>query len=119
MGEHENDVKRYVELREVCQRNKTEALPRTGVLQPLPLPNLILEDWTMDFIEGLPKVGGFDAIMIMVDRTSKMAHFSTMKHPFMVKQVAEKFIEEVISKHGIPNSIVTNHYKIFSSHFWT
>ncbi|TYK02193.1 putative integrase [Cucumis melo var. makuwa] len=99
-----NDVKRYVELREVCQRNKTEALPPTGVLQPLPLPNLILEDWTMDFIEGLPKVGGFDAIMIMVDRTSKMAHFTTMKHPFMVKQVAENHEDITKEKYNIPSS---------------
>ncbi|TYK19775.1 ty3-gypsy retrotransposon protein [Cucumis melo var. makuwa] len=45
-----NDVKKYVEQCEICQRNKTEALAPAGLLQPLPLPNLILEDWTMDFI---------------------------------------------------------------------
>lgn len=44
--------------------------------------------------------------MVVVDQLSKMAHFITLKHPFTVKQVAEKLIEEVVSKHGIPNSIV-------------
>ncbi|TYK23012.1 Transposon Tf2-6 polyprotein [Cucumis melo var. makuwa] len=97
-----NDVKKYVEQCEICQRNKTKALAPAGLLQPLPLPNLILEDWTMDFIEGLPKAGGYDSIMVVVDRL-KMAHFITLKHPFTAKQVAEKFVEEIISKHGIPN----------------
>ncbi|KAA0043304.1 Retrotransposable element Tf2 [Cucumis melo var. makuwa] len=113
-----NDVKKYVEQCEICQRNKTEALAPAGLLQPLPLPNLILEDWTMDFIEGLPKAGGYDSIMVIVDRLSKMAHFITLKHPFTAKQVAEKFVEEIISKHGIPNSIVTDRDKIFLNHFW-
>ncbi|TYK05651.1 Retrotransposable element Tf2 [Cucumis melo var. makuwa] len=113
-----NDVKKYVEQCEVCQRNKTEALAPAGLLQPLPLPNLILEDWTMDFIEGLPKAGGYDSIMVVVDRLSKMAHFIILKHPFSAKQVAEKFVEEIISKHGIPNSIVTDRDKVFLSHFW-
>ena len=113
-----NDVKKYVEQCETCQRNKTEALSPAGLLQPLPLPNLILEDWTMDFIEGLPKAGGFDSIMVVVGRLSKMAHFITLKHPFTAKQVAEKFSKEIISKHGIPNSIVTDRDKVFLSHFW-
>ncbi|TYK26552.1 Retrotransposable element Tf2 [Cucumis melo var. makuwa] len=89
--------KKYVEQCEICQRNKTEALSPASLLQPLPLPNLILEDWTMDFIEGLPKAGGYNSIMVLVDRLSKMAHFITLKHPFTAKQVAEKFVEEIVS----------------------
>lgn len=83
-----NDVKQHVEQYEVCQKNKTNALSPVGLLQPLPLPNLILKYWKMNFIEGLPKAGGFDAIMVVVDCLSKMAHFITLKHPFTAKQVA-------------------------------
>ncbi|KAA0041350.1 retrotransposon protein, putative, unclassified [Cucumis melo var. makuwa] len=72
----------------------------------------------MDFIEGLPKARGYDSIMVIVDRLSKMAHFITLKHSFAAKQVAEKFVEEIISKHGIPNSIVIDRDKMFLSHFW-
>ena len=85
-----NDVKRYAEKCEGCQRNKTDALSLAGLLQPLTLPNLILEDCTMDFIEGLTKAGGFDTIMVVIDRLSKMTHFITLKHPFTTKQVTEK-----------------------------
>ncbi|TYK21513.1 Transposon Ty3-G Gag-Pol polyprotein [Cucumis melo var. makuwa] len=52
------DIKKYVEQCGICQRNKNEATKPAGVLQPLPIPDRILEDWTMDFIEGLPKAGG-------------------------------------------------------------
>ena len=113
-----NDVKRCVEQCEVCQGNKTDALSLAGLLQPLTIPNLILEDCTMDFIEGLTKAGGFDTIMVLVDCLSKMAHFINLKHPFIAKQVAEKLIEELISKHGIPNSFVIDRDKIFLCHFW-
>ena len=47
------DVKKYVEQCEVCQRNKLEATKPAGVLQPIPIPERILEEWSMDFIEGL------------------------------------------------------------------
>lgn len=58
-----NDIKKYVEQCEICQRNKTDSLSPVNLLQPLPLPDLTLEDWTMDFIEGLPKARGFNSMM--------------------------------------------------------
>ncbi|KAL0549554.1 hypothetical protein IC582_014039 [Cucumis melo] len=76
------DIKSYVEQCEICQRNKYEATKPAGVLQPLPIPERILEDWTMDFIEGLPKAGGMNVIMVVVDRLSKYAYFITLKHSF-------------------------------------
>lgn len=65
-----SDVKKYVDLCDVCQQIKTEAMSPTWLLQPLPLSKLILEDWIMDFIEGLPKASGYDSIMVIVDRLS-------------------------------------------------
>ena len=72
------DVKKYVEHCEVCQRNKFEATKPAGVLQPIPIPERILEEWSMDFIEGLPKAGGMNVIMVVVDRLSKYSYFITM-----------------------------------------
>ncbi|KAA0066522.1 retrotransposon polyprotein [Cucumis melo var. makuwa] len=96
------------ELQKITEINKTEATITASLLQLLPLPELILEDWTMDFIEGLSKAGGFDSIMVIVDRLSKFAHFITLKHPFTAKQVAEVFIERVVGEHGIMKSIITD-----------
>ena len=113
-----SDVKKYVESCEVCQRTKTESLSPAGLLQPLLILELILEDWTMDFVEGLPKAGGFNSIMVVVDRLSKIGHFVPLKHPFIAKQMAEVFIKRVVSKHRIPELLITNRDKIILSNFW-
>ena len=72
----------------------------------------------MDFIEGLPIAGGYNVIMVVVDRLSKYSYFLPLKHPYTAKQVASIFLEKVVSKHGIPKSIITDRDKIFLSNFW-
>ena len=56
----------------------------------------------MDFIEGLPKSDGYDAILVVVDRLSKYAHFSLLKHPFTAKTVAALFVKDIVRLHGMP-----------------
>lgn len=44
----------------------------------------------MDFIEGLPKSKGRDAILVIVDRLTKFAHFVSLTHPFKAQEVARQ-----------------------------
>jgi len=64
-----------------CQRNKTQALQPAGLLQPLDVPSQVWADISIDFIEGLPKVGGKSVILTVVDRFSKYAHFIALGQP--------------------------------------
>lgn len=61
-------VARYVQAFDVCQRVKTGNNYPNGLLQPLPVPNQIWKDISMDFIEGLPQSGGKNCILVVIDR---------------------------------------------------
>lgn len=63
----------YVRAYIVCQRNKTEMLHPTGLLQPLPVPSQVWADISMDFIKGLSSVHGKPVILTVVDYFSKYA----------------------------------------------
>ena len=112
------DVRNYIRSCVICQRNKPDLSAPAGLLQPLPIPQAIWEDISMDFIEGLPKSRSKDAILVLVDRLSKYAHFLPLAHPFSAATVAQAYFEHIFKLHGLPKTIVSDRDKIFLSKFW-
>lgn len=111
-------VKQVVRDCDICQRNKPDLAASPGLLQPLPIPNQIWSDISIDFIDGLPKSQGKSVILVVVDRLSKYAHFMALSHPYSAGQVAQVFLDNIYKLHGLPKTIVSDRDKVFLSLLW-
>ena len=89
------EVKRYVEGCDACQRNKNHTEQLVGKL----MPNSILEKlWThilADFITKLPLAQGYDSILVVVDRLTKMVHFIPTTEKTSAEGLARLFRDNV------------------------
>ena len=112
------EVRALVRSCNICQQFKSDTSAYLGLLQPLPIPETIWSDISMDFLEGLPVAKGKSVILVVVDRLSKYAHFLALSHPYSATSVAQLFLENIYKLHGLSNSIVTDRDKIFVSKFW-
>jgi transposase InsO family protein len=72
----------------------------------------------MDFMVSLPPSRGFDAIMVVVDRFSKMAHFIPTKDEATAQETGRLFFTHVFKLHGLPKDIVSDRDPKFTSKFW-
>ena len=94
------DVRRYVAACQIFQATKYITDKPSGLIQPLPIPESVWSSASMDFIVGLPPSHGYTAIMVVVDRLSKYAHFGALPTGFDAPKVAKLFINTVVKLHG-------------------
>nr|GFA00788.1 putative reverse transcriptase domain-containing protein [Tanacetum cinerariifolium] len=73
----------------------------------------------MDFVTKLPKTSsGYDTIWVIVDRLTKSAHFLPMREDDSMDKLTKLYLKEVVTRHGIPISIISNRDPRFASNFW-
>ena len=111
-------VHEYVRACSVCQQAKPDRARYPGLLQPLPVPSSAWEMVSLDFVEGLPRSGNSDTILVVVDKYSKFAHFIPLRHPFTALSVAKAFLDHVYKLHGLPSSLVSDRDRVFTSNLW-
>lgn len=105
----------YVARCLIYRQIKTSTEPPPGLLQPLPIPVMVCDELTMDFITGLPSFKGFTVILVVVDRLTKYAHFGALPSNFTAHKVAQLFIDMVIKHHGFPSTIISYRDTVFTS----
>src|SRR3954463_12722329 len=73
----------------------------------------------MDFITGFPKTQkGNDAIFVVIDRLSKVAHFLPVRESITASQLADLYVSRIVSLHGVPLEINSDCGSLFTSRFW-
>ncbi|GJR53901.1 putative reverse transcriptase domain-containing protein [Tanacetum coccineum] len=73
----------------------------------------------MDFIVKLPRTSsGHNAIWVIVNRLTKSAHFLAVREDFKTEKLARLYINEIVSRHGVPVSIISDRNSHFTSRFW-
>jgi hypothetical protein len=112
------DIENYIQQCLICQRAKHTQQHPAGLLQPLSIPDGAWQDVSMDFVEGLPSSDHYNAIVVVVDRLTKYAHFVPIKHPYTAQGIARVFLDNIVKLHGLPRAIITDRDPIFFSTFW-
>ncbi|GJS03833.1 putative reverse transcriptase domain-containing protein [Tanacetum coccineum] len=77
------------------------------------------EGISMDFMTKLSRTSsGHDTIWVIVDRLTKSAHFLPMREDYKMERLARLYLNEIVARHGVPISIISDHDSCFTSMFW-
>jgi len=111
-------IKQYVKNCDLCQRTKVVRHAPYGLMKANEAPDRPWKSISMDFITDLPKSEGNDAILIVIDRLTKMAHFLQCTKEIDARQFSELFMREIFRLHGLPKDIITDRGSIFTFDLW-
>ncbi|KAJ0614604.1 putative nucleotidyltransferase, Ribonuclease H [Helianthus annuus] len=113
------DVAVYVSKCLTCAKVKAEYQKPSGLLQQPEIPKWKWEQISMDFITKLPRtLRGHDTIWVIVDRLTKTAHFLPIREKDNTSKLAEIYMREIIARHGVPLSIISDRDGRFVSRIW-
>ncbi|GKA18487.1 putative reverse transcriptase domain-containing protein, partial [Tanacetum coccineum] len=77
------------------------------------------EGIAIDFVTKLLKTSsGHDIIWVIVDRLTKSAHFLPMHEDYKMDRLARLYLNEIVARHGVPISIISDHDSRFTLMFW-
>ncbi|GJX42094.1 putative reverse transcriptase domain-containing protein [Tanacetum coccineum] len=113
------DIATYVSKCLTCAKVKAEHQKPSGLLQQPKIPEWKWEKITMDFVTGLPRTpSGYDSIWVIVDRLTKSDHFLQMNKTDSMEKLTQLYLKEIVCRHGMPVSIISDKDSRFASGFW-
>ncbi|GJV94873.1 putative reverse transcriptase domain-containing protein [Tanacetum coccineum] len=113
------NIATYVSKCLTCAKVKAEHQRPSGLLVQPDIPQWKWDNITMDFVTKLPKSSqGYDTIWVIVDRLTKSAIFVPMRETDPMEKLARMYLKEVVTRHGIPVSIICDRDPRFASNFW-
>ncbi|GJY85501.1 reverse transcriptase domain-containing protein, partial [Tanacetum coccineum] len=97
---------------------KAEHQRPSSLLQQPEIPEWKWKRITMDFVTKLPRTSSeHDTIWVIVDRLTKSAHFLPMRKDYKMDRLARLYLNEIVARHGVPISIISNRDSHFTSSY--
>jgi transposase InsO family protein len=113
-----SNIRQFIQNCNICGRTKPWRELKRGLLRPLPLPDRIWKEISMDFVTDLPLSNGYRNLMVVTDCLSKDVILIPLPN-LEVETVADAFLELVVAYHWLPDYIVSDRGSQFLSNFWT
>jgi len=107
----------YCKACNLCLWTKAQCHKPIGKLHPLPIPENHWDTVSINFISELPKLHGYDAIMVVVNSTSKRGHFIPTHTTVTALGSAQLYLQHVWKLHGLLLSVLSNQGPQFVSQF--
>lgn len=113
------DVRRFLRNCTMCGRSTIWREKKHGLLKPMPIPERIWAEISIDFITELPPTGTQQATncMVITDRMTKGVILQDMKD-VSAEAVAERFVKCYYPYHGLPTAITSDRGPQFTSQIW-
>ena len=109
----------YVDRCLTCHMVKVEDQSPHQKLQAMEIPMCKWEHITLDFFTKLPwTTMGFDTIWVIMDCLTKSGNFVAIRESSSTRKLADLYMCEIVSQHGIPVSIVSDRDVRVIYHFW-
>jgi len=118
------EVKKVVDNCDSCIRNKPSHHAPYGNMGTVPIPDVPWKSVSWDFITDLPTSGEpmtgarYDSILVIMERLTKYMILVPYLKSSTAEQLAYAFLRDVISKHGLPEEILSDRDRLFTSKFW-
>ena len=110
------DVKKYVQGYIKCQQNKVQHQRKARELYPLEISEGLWQDISINIIGPLPRSNRMDAIVVIVDRFTKMIRFKATTS-ISSEEIAKIYRDKIWKIHGVPKMILSNRGLQFASEF--
>ncbi|GKB55102.1 putative reverse transcriptase domain-containing protein [Tanacetum coccineum] len=113
------DIAEYVSKCLTCLKVKAEHQRPSGLLWQPKIPVWKWEGIAMDFVTKLPRSSrGHDTIWVIMDRLTKSVHFLPMREDYKMERMARFYLNEIVARHGVSISIISDRDSRFTSRFW-
>ena len=110
-------VGRYCATCDLCLCTKVQRRRPIGELHPLPIPEDRWKVISVDFVVELPESNGYDAVMCVVESTTKRAHFISTHTTVSALGAARLYLQNVWKLHGLPSVTVSDRGGQFVAQF--